>query len=41
MLSPLDKIGLNLLYPPFNKNNPNYQPKLGTSGLYYCGREVM
>ena len=30
---------MNLLYPP--RRSHNYKPKLGKSGLWYCGRKVM
>ena len=37
----LDRIGLNLVYPPCidkTDNNVRYKPKLGKTGMYYCGR---
>ena len=39
-LSELDKVSLNILYPPVITNG-EYEPKLGRTGLYYCGRPVM
>lgn len=39
-LSELDKVGLNLLYPPCK--GPNYRPKKSeVTGMWYCGRYVM
>ena len=37
----LDRIGLNLVYPPCidkTDNDFRYKPKLGKTGMYYCGR---
>ena len=37
----LDRIGLNLVYPPCvdkTANNGGYRPKLGENGMCYCGR---
>ena len=39
-LSELDKVGLNLAYPPC-KDNVRYRPKLAQNGMYYCGRNVV
>ena len=39
-LSELDKVALNILYPPV-KIPGKYEPKLGDTGLYYCNRQVM
>ena len=36
ILSELDKVGLNMLYPPCKKYE--YNPKIGTTGFYYCSR---
>ena len=36
-----DRVGLNLVYPPCvdkTANNARYRPKLGKTGMYYCGR---
>ena len=38
-LSELDKVYLNLIYPPCR--GVRYTPKLGKTGMYYCGRPVM
>jgi hypothetical protein len=38
-LSELDKVSLNIIFPPCKSEN--YNPKLGPTGLYYCGRKVM
>ena len=40
ILSELDKVSLNILYPPAITEG-EYDPKLGRTGLYYCGRKVM
>ena len=37
-LSELDKVSLNVAYCPARTSD--YDPKIGDSGLYYCGREV-
>ena len=40
VLSELDKVGLNLLYPPCKR--PHYNPKKSPlNGMWYCGRHVM
>lgn len=39
-LSQLDKLFLNMLYPPSAGIN-SYNPRRGATGLYYCGRRVM
>jgi|JI10StandDraft_1071094.scaffolds.fasta_scaffold1182746_2 hypothetical protein len=39
-LSELDKVSLNILFPPVDFDN-EYEPKLGRTELYYCGRKVM
>ena len=39
-MSELDKVSLNILYPP-DFPYKIYHPKLGRTGLYYCGRPVM
>jgi len=39
-LSQMDKLFLNYIYPPVAEKN-NYHPKLGKTGLWYCGRRVM
>ena len=39
-----DRVSLNLVYPPCvdkTDDNAGYRPKLGKTGMYYCGREVM
>ena len=36
----IHKILLNVVYPP-TKIDGKYEPKLGRTGLYYCGRRVM
>ena len=46
ILSELDKVGLNLVYPPCicttaDSTRYKYMPRLGTNGMYYCGRRVM
>ncbi len=38
-LSELDKLALNLVYPPCRSSN--YSPEQSENGMYYCGREVM
>ena len=39
-LSELDKVGLNLVYPPCT--GTSYEPKRDEeTGIYYCGRKVM
>ena len=41
-LSPLDELGMNILYPPAkrNDNKLKYDPKRShVTGLWYCGRE--
>ena len=44
-LSKLDKVGLNLAYPPhivdMTGDNVRYKPKLSKNGMYYCGRTIM
>jgi hypothetical protein len=41
MLSELDKVGLNLVYPPCT-DDVRYNPKLSPmNGMFYCGRNVM
>ena len=43
-LSELDKVYLNLVYRPCRDTteiNARYKPKLGKTGIYYCGRCVM
>jgi hypothetical protein len=43
-LSELDKVGLNLVYRPCRDTtatSARYRPKLGKTGMYYCGRSVM
>ena len=39
-LSELDKVALNIVYPPVRILG-EYNPKLGETGLYYCNRPVM
>lgn len=39
-LSQLDKLFVNMLYPPVAGNN-GYYPAKGKTGLWYCGRNVM
>ena len=39
-MSELDKLALNKAYSPVIVPN-RYRPKLGETGLYYCGRKVM
>ena len=39
-MSELDKVSLNILYAPVATEGI-YYPKLGRTGLYYCGRSVM
>ena len=39
-LSELDKVVLNIVYPPVRILG-EYDPKLGDTGLYYCNRPVM
>ena len=39
-LSELDKVALNIVYPPVRIPR-RYDPKLGKTGLYYCNRKVM
>mmetsp|Transcript_9173 Transcript_9173/g.15880 ORF Transcript_9173/g.15880 Transcript_9173/m.15880 type:complete len:222 (-) Transcript_9173:251-916(-) len=39
-LSQLDKIFMNMLYPPVPGSN-GYRPRRGSTGLWYCGRRVM
>lgn len=39
-LSQLDKLFVNMLYPPVPGTN-NYRPAKGSTGLWYCGRSVM
>ena len=39
-LSELDKVGINLIYPP--RKSKTYNPKISEkTGLYYCNRPVM
>ena len=38
-LSELDKIALNMMYPPPHREF--YKPKKGNNGMYYCNRLVM
>ncbi len=38
-LSELDKLALNLVYPPCRTSS--YAPEQSENGMYYCGREVM
>ena len=43
-LSELDKVGLNLVYPPCvitTDENVKYIPIHSDNGMYYCGRQVM
>ena len=40
-LSELDKVSLNLIYRPCRDTGAGYKPKLGETGMYYCGRHVM
>ena len=44
-LSELDKVALNIAYKPcvvhIGPDDKQYNPKLGKTGLYYCGRKVM
>ena len=39
-LSELDKVALNIVYPPAEIPG-RYDPELGDTGLYYCNRPVM
>lgn len=39
-LSQLDKTFMNMLYPPI-PGSSDYNPRQGTTGLWYCGRRVM
>ncbi len=38
-LSELDKLALNLVYPPCRSST--YAPEQSENGMYYCGRDVM
>lgn len=43
ILSPLDELGMNILWPPAKRNDDKmkYNPTINTqtTNLYYCGRE--
>ena len=40
-MSELDKLSLNIVYPVNCSYGVDFHPKIGQSGLYYWGREVM
>ena len=43
-LSELDKVGLNLVYPPCidtTDDNVRYKPNCRKNGMYYCGRQAV